>query len=294
MIAAAVCAHFSLSGAAPTALPASECDVAALPQQLEAVTRTCCPTGCLLTGSSVCSVACAEVLLPLLRSCSAELTAAGGTAASLGAFGTALGPTCERAISDSSPTEVGMACGYTDLMPVTMACASYLRLSSAALEHDAAFCYSLCLEQAQEFHKRCAAEMSYTMKLSLGAVETELDKPTPMCKTSSGGYDTEDTVICEGSGAAVAVNAACADASSMLGDPTVADDPLAAFCNSPCSKSVAALSSACKRDPLFSQAIGLEAACKDLHETGQCTDLKGTFDNIVTAECCGSNGVTSL
>eukprot|EP01044_Picomonas_judraskeda_P008751 COSAG03_NODE_1021_length_5006_cov_4.673935_6_plen_111_part_00 len=79
----------------------------------------------LLTGTSVCSLGCATVLTPLLKSCSAELTAAGA-----GSLVNELGPACEKATiaADPDSVAVGTHCRYADFLPVTMVCASYLQL----------------------------------------------------------------------------------------------------------------------------------------------------------------------
>lgn len=274
--------------------PASDsqsCDVDTLPARLAAAEAACCTgTGCLLTGTSVCSVACAGVLIPLLHSCSAELADAGAASVT-----EQLGPACEKAMiaADSGPAAaIGTRCEYADFLPVTMACASYLQLSPAALDADASFCYSACFEQASAFHARCASQMSFTMRYALGAVETEVEKPVPRCLSGSG-YDGTDTLICEASGAAAVVSAACSDASEMLpGEDAAAatgEDLRKAMCNSGCTTAIAGLSTACRHDPVFAQAIDVADACRDIHESSQCVDVADTFQNIAESECCGGS-----
>ena len=69
-----------------------------------------------------------------------------------------------------------------------------------------------------------------------------------------------------------------------------AEDLRKAMCNSDCTTAIAGLSSACKHDPIFSQAIAVAHACQDLHENSQCVDVAATFRQIVDTECCGSPG----
>lgn len=276
--------------AAPTPPPGA-CDVGTLPTKLEVVELACCSgTGCALTGTSVCSLGCATVLTPLLKSCSAELTAAGA-----GSLVNELGPACEKATiaADPDSVAVGTHCRYADFLPVTMVCASYLQLTSAALEADRSFCTSACFEQASAFHTRCASKMSSMMRYTLGAVGTEVEKPVSKC-SSGGGYDRTDTLICEATGAAAVVSAACADASSLLpgqsdGAATAAD-LRKAMCNSDCTTAIAGLSTACRHDPIFAQAIDVADACRDIHESSQCVDVADSFKQIADSECCGSPG----
>ena len=234
-------------------------------------------------------MACAGVLIPLLHSCSAELADAGAASVT-----EQLGPACEKAMiaADSGPAAaIGTRCEYADFLPVTMACASYLQLSPAALDADASFCYSACFEQASAFYTRCASKMSSMMRYTLGAVGTEVEKPVSKC-SSGGGYDRTDTLICEATGAAAVVSAACADASSLLpgqsdGAATAAD-LRKAMCNSDCTTAIAGLSTACRHDPIFAQAIDVADACRDIHESSQCVDVADSFKQIADSECCGS------
>ena len=271
------------------------CDAGTLPARLAVAEAACCTSaGCLLTGTSVCSVACAGVLIPLLHSCTAELAEAGAASVA-----EQLGPACEKAMiaADSgSAAAVGTRCEYADFVPVTMACASYLQLSPAALDADASFCYSACFEQAFAFHARCASQMSFAMRYALGAVETEVAKPAPKCLSGGGGYDGVDTLICEASGAAAVVGAACADASALLlpteeAAAATGEDMRKAMCNSGCTTAIAGLSTACRHDPVFADAIDVAEACRDIHENSQCVDVADTFQKIAESECCGSAGV---
>lgn len=278
-------------GAPAAGSDTSTCDVAALPTRLELSEQECCPaTGCLLTSSSVCSLGCAQVLTPLMHSCSTELKSIG--AASLFEV---IGPACEKALiaADSGSGAVGTNCEYADFLPVTMACASYLQLSSAALDADTSFCYSACFEQASAFHTRCGSKMTSMMRYALGSVETEVEKPVSRCASGSG-YDGTDTLICEATGAAASVSAACSDASTMLPGETdgsaTAEDLRKAMCNSDCTTAIAGLSTACRHDPIFAQAIGVADACRDIHESSQCVDVADSFKQIVDSECCGSPG----
>lgn len=276
--------------APPPPAGTSTCDLNGLPTRLESAELACCSdTACLLTSSSVCSLQCAQVLTPLLQSCSAELLQAGATS-----LVTMLGPACEKAVTptDSGSGAVGTNCEYADFLPVTMACVSYLKLSSAALDVDASFCYSTCFEQAFAFHARCADKMTFAMRYALGAVETEVEKPNPRCAAGGGGYDGTDTLICEATGAAAVVSAACSDASKLL--PEVQDGTETAealrkaMCNSECTTSIAGLSTACKHDPVFAQVIDIADDCKDIHENSQCVDVADRFQEIVKSECCSS------
>ena len=276
--------------AAPTPL-AGACDVGTLPTKLQAVDLACCSgSGCALTGTSVCSLGCATVLTPLLKSCSFELTAAGA-----GSLVNELGPACEKAMIAADPNSgaIGTHCEYADFLPVTMVCASYLQLTSAALEADRSFCTSACFEQASAFHTRCASKMSSMMRYTLGTVETEVEKPVSRC-ASGGEYDQTDTLICEATGAAAVVSAACADASSLLPEQSngaaTAEDLRKAMCSSDCTLAIAGLSTACRHDPIFAQAIEVADACRDIHENSQCVDVADAFTQIVHSECCGSPG----
>ena len=183
----------------PTGSDTSSCDLTTLPTRIESAEHECCPTaGCVLTSSSVCSLGCAQVVTPLMQSCSAELKLAG--AASLFQV---IGPACEKALIAADPASgaVGTNCEYADFLPVTMACASYLQLSSEALDADSSFCYSACFEQVSVFHTRCASKMTSMMWYALGAVGTEVEKPVSRCASGSS-YDGTDTLICEATGAA--------------------------------------------------------------------------------------------
>jgi hypothetical protein len=225
-----------------------------------------------------------------MQSCSAELRSAG--AASLFQV---IGPACEKALiaADSATGAVGTNCEYADFLPVTMVCASYLQLSSEALDADPSFCYSACYEQVSVFHKRCASKMTSMMRYALGAVGTEVEKPVSRCASGSS-YDGADTLICEATGAAAAVSSACSDASTLLPEQTdggaTAEDLRKAMCNSECTTAIAGLSTACRHDPLFAQAIGVADACRDIHESSQCVDVADAFKQIVESECCGSTG----
>ena len=272
-----------------TATPAFSQDPSCTVDRVASVTSACCPggNGCLLTSTAACSVTCARVLLPLVQECSLELALIGGTG-----LAAQLAPACEQALTPAVSGPVGTNCEYEDLLPVSMACSGYIGKTAEALTTtNAAFCTSLCYEQAAAFHIRCAQKMTYVMKLSLGSVETVLDQTPPVCHAKdAGGYDAWDTAICESTGAAEVVNAACADASALLpgvptGDPS-ADDPRLALCNSGCATAVGGLSSACKRDPVFAPVISIADACTDIHEGAQCTDVAASFAMMVATECC--------
>lgn len=297
-----------------------KCDYQSLAEMLPALGACSSDASLQLTlntlDTAVCDNRCARELLPIFRECSSTLGAdallplaalntacesalsptansrpGGGAGFGLGARArTALdarrnpggGPVAGGAFNPSPPSDTA-SCSSADVLPVILACSSFLTpggavaITGASLGSADGFCQSKCHDQLGSLFTSCgdrmAADLQAMVQPLLG-FQTACLSAVPV--------DAVATQLTDSRCPVAEIAAACGISSGLSADGSVE-------CSPACAAIMDRAAKGCAKAPEFKPFESMMDVCSDKTTGDQCAKSMDGFVSFITGSCCADD-----